>query len=272
MNKNKDAWYQPIYGVQAVDETGQVRQVQIVNEYPLTIKVNDKEIVTLMTLGTHPEDLVLGFLRNQRLIENYSDIIDIRVEWDRETAFVKAKENSLVGLKNKMVRKVVTTGCGEGTVFSCTLDKIYEVRLVPFSIQQPDIYGLLKKIKSLSRIYTIAGSVHACALCNLDQVLIFVEDVGRHNAADAIAGKMWVDEITGADKILYTTGRVTSEIVIKAALMNIPVLLSRSGVTKMGLDIAQDLNMTIIARAKGKKFMVYNGHEYIQRSRQIKNL
>jgi FdhD protein len=267
MNKKKEALYQPTHGIQVVDEAGRLRQVQIVNEYPLTIKVNDKEIVTLMTLGIYPEDLVLGFLRNQRLIENYSDIIDIRVERDRETVFVKAKENSLAGPKNKMARKVVTTGCGEGTVFSWSLDKIYEVKLASFLINQFDIYGLLKKIKSLSRIYTIAGSVHTCALCSLNQLLMHVEDIGRHNAADAIAGKMWADGITGADKILYTTGRITSEIVIKSALMNIPVLLSRSGVTKMGLDIAQDLNMIIIARAKGKKFLVYNGQEYIQKSR-----
>ena len=262
-NKTKKNGCQPIHSVQAVDETGQSKQIQIVNEYPLTIKVNDKELVTLMTLGTHPEDLVLGYLRNQRLVENYTDIIEIRMKWDRETALVKIRENCLNDLKNKMTRKIVTTGCGEGTMFSCSLDKIYDHRLVSFLIKQSDIYDLLKKIKLLSRIYAIAGSVHTCALCSRDQVLIFVEDVGRHNAADTIGGKMWANDIAGNDKILYTTGRVTSEIIIKAALMDIPVLLSRSGITKMGLDIAQDLNMTIIAKAKGKKFIVYNGHDQI---------
>lgn len=252
------------FRVTAVNETGRVRPVDIVNEFPLTIKINDKEIVTLMTLGTYPENLVLGYLRNQRLVENFSDIQNIWIDWDRETAHVCIRPENIRGLAQKMMRKVVTTGCGEGTVLSCSLDKIYGNRLTPFSVGKSQIYELLEKLKTRSLIYKIAGSVHACALCAPQGgIWMFVEDIGRHNAADTIAGNMWKKRVTGSDKILYTTGRITSEIVIKAVLMEIPVILSRSGITKMGLEIAQDLNLTIIGRAKGKKFMVYNGYKFI---------
>lgn len=263
MQLQTDIGYQTTYEVDAVDQAGRPIKVRIVNETPLTINLNNTEIVTLMTLGSDPKNLILGYLKNQRLIENIKDIKAVHIDWDRETAFVMASRISLLDLKNKMTRKVVTTGCGEGTIFSCSLDKIYENRLAPFLLKQSQIYNLFKNLQAQSHIYRLAGSVHTCALCREDQVLIFVEDVGRHNAADTIAGKMWTDGVKGKDKIFYTTGRITSEIVIKAALMKIPVLLSRSGVTKMGMDLAQDLNMVIIARAKGKKFIVYNGHEYI---------
>lgn len=255
--------YQPVNETRVTDETGQTKTVQVVNEYPLTIQLNGMEIVTLMTLGSSPEDLVLGYLRNQRLVEHKEDILSVRMDWERETVLVMARKDSIVDLKHKTKRKIVTTGCGEGTVFSCSLDKIYEHRFHPFSLSPADINGLCKKISKKGEVYPLAGSVHTCALCTRDRVLMLVEDVGRHNAADTIAGKMWRADIDGTDKILYTTGRITSEIVIKAALMRIPVLLSRSGVTRMGLDIAQDLNMVIIARAKGKKFLVYNGHEQV---------
>ncbi len=263
MNDDLKKDFSAVSDVLICDETGREKSVAVVNEYPLTININGMEIVTLMTLGTAPEDLVMGYLRNQRLIQTPLDILSIRMDWERETAFVKAKKDSVVDLKGKTRKKIVTTGCGEGTVFSCSLDKIYETRLVPFSLSRCQILDLCKKIKAKGDIYPKAGSVHTCALCSLDQVIFLVEDVGRHNAADSIAGQMWKHQISGHDKILYTTGRVTSEIVIKAALMKVPVLLSRSGVTKMGLDIARDLNMVIIARAKAKKFMVYHGHHHI---------
>ncbi|SDP74734.1 formate dehydrogenase accessory sulfurtransferase FdhD [Desulforhopalus singaporensis] len=260
---NNNDWYQPTHRVEVTDETGQIKEVHIVTEFPLTIKVNDKEIVTLMTLGTHPEYLILGYLKNQRMIEDYADITSLEVNLRGETASITTREDRVIDLKHKMSRKIVTTGCGEGTVFSCSLDKIYDIRLQPFPIKKSSIYNLLKEIRPLNVIYAAGGSVHTCALCSLDRVLILIEDVGRHNAADSIAGKMWAEDISGSDKLFYTTGRITSEIVIKAALMNIPILISRSGITKMGLDIARNLGMTIIARAKGKRFFVYNNHEMI---------
>lgn len=246
--------------IEAVDQAGTLKQVAIVGEYPLTITLNGTEVVTLMTLASHPEDLVLGYLKNQRLVNRYSDLLEVKADWDRETIHVKARNHNLSDMKERMKRKVVTTGCGEGTVFSCSLDKIYESRLHPFQVRQSEIYRLNRQFSKQNDIYRQVGSVHACALCTRSKVLFYVEDVGRHNAADSIAGKMWKKDMDGGDKLLYTTGRITSEIVIKAAFMGIPFILSRSGITKMGSDIAHDLNMMVVGRAKGKKFLVYNGH------------
>ena len=158
-----------------------------------------------------------------------------------------------------MQGRTVTTGCGQGTVFSCTLDKIYNRRLDSLQVKQSRLYALLKAVNDFNAIYRRAGAVHGCALCQDTRILMFIEDVGRHNAVDAIAGKMWLEEIPGEDKIFYTTGRLTSEIVMKAAQMNISLLLSRSGVSHMGLELAHDLGITLIARAKGRHFLVYSG-------------
>ena len=215
-----------------------------------------------MTLGTHPELLALGYLRNQRLIDNLDEIKSVTVDWQREA--VDVITNSGSGISNwqeKLANRTVTTGCGQGTVFSCTLDKLYAERLEQKPIMQSSIYALLANISKHNEIYKQAGGVHGCALCEGDQILNFVEDVGRHNAADAISGAMWLDNMSGANKIFYTTGRLTSEMVMKVALMGIPILLSRSGVTQMGLDLARDLGVSMIARAKGKAFLIYNGVE-----------
>ncbi len=254
----------PTHNVDAVDQFGKRRQVRIAGESPLTLKVDDLEVVTLMTLGTHPEELSLGFLRNQRLIDNIEDIQSVKVNWDRETVNIVTRHgNGITDWQQKLSKRTVTSGCGQGTVFSCTLDKLYEKRLPTVTLRQSVIYGLLKRISQYNSIYKQAGAVHGCGLCKETEVLMFVEDVGRHNAADAISGRMWLDRIPGKDKIFYTTGRLTSEIVMKAAHMKIPVLLSRSGVTNMGLEIAQDLGIMIIARAKRTRFFVYNGAENI---------
>lgn len=255
--------YRPVTETVVRDRTGKEKMVQIVNEYPLTIILNKKEIVTLMSLGSSPEDLVLGYLKNQGLLENASDILSVSLDRDREAVLVLAKEDRVADPKGITTRKIVTTGCGEGTVFSCNLDKIYERQFRPFRIRPSEINNLCAKIAKNGEVYRLAGSVHTCALCTRDRVLMLVEDVGRHNAADTIAGKMLRTDICGTDKILYTTGRITSEIVLKSALMEIPVLLSRSGVTQMGLEIARDLNMIVVARAKAKNFLVYTGHDHI---------
>jgi FdhD protein len=257
-----DSGLSPTHPVIAFDEYGTPRDLHIAGEFPLTLKVDGHEIVTLMTLGTHPEELALGYLRNQRLIEDIEEIRSVEVNWDRENVSVATTHgNGIVDWEAKRATRTVTTGCGQGTVFSCTLDKLYDIRLPRVTISQSLIYDLLRAIGQHNEIYRQAGAVHGCALCHGAKVQIFIEDVGRHNAADAIAGRMWLQHLSGADKIFYTTGRLTSEIVMKTAQMGIPVLLSRSGITHMGLELAQQLGVLMIARAKGQHFLVYNGRD-----------
>lgn len=255
----------PTHPVRATDEFGQIRELNIAGELPLTVKVDDREVVTLMTLGTHPEELALGYLRNQRLIEHLTDVESVVVDWDREQVSVTTRHGQgIVDWEQKLSKRTVTTGCGQGTVFSCTLDKLYDRRLPKVRLKQSTIYAVLKAVNAYNDLYKKAGAVHGCGLCRDNEVLNFVEDVGRHNAADAIAGRMWLEDIDGRDKIFYTTGRLTSEIVMKSAHMGVPVLLSRSGITNMGLELAQDLNVIMIARAKGKHFLIYHGVEQIE--------
>ncbi len=259
-----EAGLAPTHAVQAVDEQGEGRDMEVAGEFPLTIKVDDREVVTLMTLGTYPEALTLGYLRNQRLIEDIETIRSVQVDWEREQVAVTTVDGTgIVDWQEKLSGRTVTTGCGQGTVFSCTLDELYNWRVPHVTIRQSRIYELLRGIASYNEIYKRAGAVHGCALCRDADINIFIEDVGRHNAADAISGLMWLDAESGADKIFYTTGRLTSEIVMKVAHMGIPALLSRSGVTHMGLELAQDLGMIMIARAKGKHFLVYNGADQV---------
>jgi len=259
-----EAGLAPTHAVQAVDEQGEGRDMEVAGEFPLTIKVDDREVVTLMTLGTYPEALTLGYLRNQRLIEDIETIRSVQVDWEREQVAVTTVDGTgIVDWQEKLSGRTVTTGCGQGTVFSCTLDELYNWRVPHVTIRQSRIYELLRGIAAYNEIYKRAGAVHGCALCRDADINIFIEDVGRHNAADAISGLMWLDAENGADKIFYTTGRLTSEIVMKVAHMGIPVLLSRSGVTHMGLELAQDLGMIMIARAKGKHFLVYNGADQV---------
>lgn len=249
--------------VTAVDEFGQPRPGHIACERPLTVYLDKREIVTLMTLGTHPELLVLGWLRNQRLAQELADIQAIQVDWETDSAAVTTR-GAIAQLDDKLSRKTVTTGCGQGTMFGNLMEDIHRIRLAPRRLKQSTLYGLLGLLSQHNEIYRQAGAVHGCALCTENSIEIFVEDVGRHNAVDAIAGYMWLENIPGQDKIFYTTGRLTSEMVIKVAQMGIPVLLSRSGVTHMGLELARQVGVTLIARAKGSHFLVYNGADHIQ--------
>tara|TARA_Y100001960_G_scaffold316963_1_gene384640 strand:- start:89 stop:928 length:840 start_codon:yes stop_codon:yes gene_type:complete len=259
-----NAGLEPTQRVRARDEFGEPRELNIAGEHPLTIKVDEAEVVTLMTLGTYPEKLALGYLRNQRLIDNINEIAEVRVDWDRETVDVFTTHgDGIIDLHEKIAQRTVTSGCGQGTIFSCTLDKLYDTQLPRVEIYQSTIYALLNTINSYNEIYRAAGAVHGCALCEDSRILYFVEDVGRHNATDTIAGEMWLEDIGGNDKIFYTTGRLTSEIVMKAAHMGVPILISRSGITHMGLELAQDLGVTMIARAKGRHFLVYNSENTI---------
>ena len=253
------------HGISAVNEFGDTVDVHIPGELPLTLRVDGMEVVTLMTLGTEPEALALGYIRNQKLIEDIAEVKSVIVDWDRELVDITTHAGEgIADWQEKMKRRIVTSGCGQGTIFSCTVDKLYEVQLTPPNLKQSDLYALIKNVGQLNEVYRVSGAVHGCGLCSTTESLMHIEDVGRHNAADAIAGRMWLNGIDGADKIFYTTGRLTSEIVMKTAFMGIPTLLSRSGVTQMGLELAQEIGMTMIARAKGKHFLIYNGKSCVE--------
>ncbi|WP_415894317.1 formate dehydrogenase accessory sulfurtransferase FdhD [Neptuniibacter sp. QD72_48] len=254
--------------VEAIDEQGRVRQVQIACERPLTIYLNKREIVTLMTLGGDPEALVLGYLRNQGFIHSLSDLKAIQVDWDVEAAAV-VTHGEPEGLEEKLQQRTVTSGCGQGTMFGSVMEKLEEVRLPEVTIKQSTVYALLDNLNKHNDTYKNAGAVHGCAICEGDQVVSFIEDVGRHNAVDTLAGRMWLQGIDTDNKIFYTTGRLTSEMVIKVAQMGIPVLLSRSGVTQMGLELARELGITMLARAKGKHFLQFSGNASLIRDVQL---
>ncbi len=246
----------------AIDEYGQAREGHIAAERALTVYLDKKEIVTLMTLGTQPELLVLGWLRNQRLVPDISHIKAIQIDWETESAVITTY-NGVKDLDIKLGRRTVTTGCGQGTVFGGLMDDLDKVSLPQVRTRQSTIYNLLNTLSEHNEVYKRAGAVHGCALCQDHQMLHFVEDVGRHNAVDAIAGQMWLNNTHGHDKLFYTTGRLTSEMVIKVAQMGIPVLLSRSGVTEMGRTLAEKIGVTLIARAKGRHFLIYHGDDQI---------
>ncbi len=257
----------PSHEVVAIDEYGQPRNGFIAGERALTLFLDDREIVTLMTLGTHPEMLTLGYLLNQRLVPCLESVNSVRVDWGKAEVRVESFEQ-VADLEEKLQHRTVTTGCGQGTVFGRMGDQIEKIRLPRPQISQSMVYGLLSRINDHNEVYKRAGGVHGCALCSCDpaaspEIHLFVEDVGRHNAADAISGHMWLNAIAGKDKWFYTTGRLTSEMVIKVAQMQIPFLLSRSGVTYRGLELARKTGVVLIARAKGQHFLVYNGADQI---------
>jgi FdhD protein len=249
--------------VSALDEFGQPREGHIAAERSLTVYLDKREILTLMTLGTQPELLVLGWLRNQRLIPNLEHIKAIQIDWETESAAVTT-HSGVDNLEVKLGHKTVTTGCGQGTMFGSLMDDLDKIQLPQVRLRQSLIYDLLHALNEYNDVYRRAGAVHGCALCQGTDILRFVEDVGRHNAVDAIAGHMWLNNTSGHDKIFYTTGRLTSEMVIKVAQMGIPVLLSRSGATQMGLELARKVGVTLIARAKGQHFLIYNGADLFE--------
>ena len=258
-----DAGLKPSFPVIAVDEYGEEREGYVAGEQPLTLYLDKREVVTLMTLGTHPELLVLGYLRNQRLVPELESIHSVQVDWETEAVAVTTT-GGVEDLQAKLAHRTVTTGCGQGTVFGQLTEQLESFRLPRVTIRQSEIYALLDRLSEHNEVYRRAGAVHGCALCRGEEIQIFVEDVGRHNAADAIAGHMWLTGLGGADKVFYTTGRLTSEMVIKVAQMGIPILLSRSGVTHKGLELARKAGVTLIARTKGRHFLVYHGAERVR--------
>ncbi|GGY98997.1 formate dehydrogenase accessory sulfurtransferase FdhD [Shewanella fodinae] len=249
--------------VTAIDENGVVQQKSVACERPLTVYLNWRPIVTLMTLGARPEALALGYLKNQGFISDVTQLESVIVDWEVNSAAVITKEQTQ-DLDAKLAEKTVTTGCGQGTVFGGFMEGLDNITLPIPQLKQSMIYSLLRNIAQYNDTYKNAGAVHGCGVCIGDSISSFVEDVGRHNAVDTLAGEMWLKQQSGGDMIFYTTGRLTSEMVIKVAKMGIPVLLSRSGVTQMGLELAQQLGITMIARAKGRHFLVYHGADNIE--------
>lgn len=244
--------------VSAIDEHGEQKQGHVAAERALTIYLDRREIVTVMTLGTQPELLTLGWLRNQRLVENLQDVKSILVNWETDSVNVTTYQ-AIEGLNEKLSRKTVTTGCGQGAMYGDMMAGLHKINLQAPQLKQSHIYDVLAALNTHNEIYRQAGAVHGCALCDGTNILSFVEDVGRHNAVDTIAGHMWLNDIQGAGKIFYTTGRLTSEMVIKVAQMSIPTLLSRSGTTHMGLRLAKKVGVTLLSRARGRHFLIYNG-------------
>ena len=284
--------------VSAVNEFGETCTVSIPAERALTVYVDKRELVTLMTLGAQPELLVLGFLRNQRLVESAQEVESITVDWDVGVAAVKTRQG-ISDIEARTAKKVVTTGCGQGSVFGDLMADVEQLQLPPATLSQGQLYGIVNAIRLQESTYKSAGSVHGCALFQGEQMLIFVEDVGRHNAIDTIAGWMAMQDVaptlaaaraalppgganppwggpavdcvaptgsvgvgmSGADKVFYTTGRLTSEMVIKSAQMGVPVVVSRSGITQMGLDVANRLGLCAIGRATNKRFLCFSAPE-----------
>jgi len=249
------------YTVDAQDESGATIPTPIAGEHPLTLYVDKREVLTLMTLGAAPEALALGFLRNQRLVASIEDIVSVQVDWEVNAVAVTTR-SGLADLDAKTARRTATTGCGQGTVFGDLMDDIGSIRLPGEArLAESTLLALLNSVRLHESIYKQAGAVHGCALAKGSEILTFVEDVGRHNAVDAIAGWMWLEGVDGSDKIFYTTGRLTSEMVIKAAQMGIPFLVSRSGLTKMGHEIARQVGITMIGRAVNRHYLVFTGAE-----------
>ena len=257
-----------VHEVEVLDEAGRKKLTHIPGERSLTIYLDKREVVTLMTLGSAPEALVLGYLRNQRLVESAEDIESIQVDWETDSAAVKTRR-STVDIDALTSKRVVTTGCGQGTMFGGLMEEISAIALPDGpQLSQEAIVALIDAIRVHDSIYKRSGSVHACAVFERighDRVklLHFIEDVGRHNAVDSISGLMWLADKHGKDLIFFTTGRLTSEMVIKGAQMGVPFLLTRSGVTLMGLELARKTNLTILSRCSGKHFEIYNAPERV---------
>lgn len=252
--------------VTTVNEHGETETLSIPAERPLTVYVDRRELVTLMTLGAHPEWLVLGYLRNQRLVATPDEVESVTVDWEVEAAAVKTREG-IARIEERTARRVVTTGCGQGSVFGDLMGEVEALRLPDVRITQAQLYAIVNAIRLQESTYKSAGSVHGCALFRGEEMLLFVEDVGRHNAIDTIAGWMWLNGVESAADadaaplVFYTTGRLTSEMVIKSAQMGVAIVVSRSGMTQMGFEIAERLGLCAIGRATNKHFLCYSGRE-----------
>lgn len=269
--------------VTAQDEHGQSRAVEIADEHPLTLYLDRREVVTLMTLGAAPEELALGYLRNQRLLASLSEVASVQVDWSVSAVAVTSRSLAERGLPlwsddaaaTRLSRRTVTTGCGQGTLFGDLLESLSAPPVPPQArLRESTLMRVLDEARRHDSIYKQAGAVHGCALCantpgEDGRILRYVEDVGRHNAVDAIAGWMWLEDVAGTDKIFYTTGRLTSEMVIKCAQIGVPFLVSRSGLTRMGHQLAHDLGLTLIGRCQGRHYLLFTGAQRFERAAPV---
>jgi len=256
--------------VEIVNAHGETETISIPAERALTVYVDKRELVTLMTLGAHPEWLVLGYLRNQRLLRSPEEIASVTVDWEVGAAAVRTR-HGIADLEERTATRVVTTGCGQGSVFGGLMDELDAVRLPEAVLSQAQLYGILNAIRLQESTYKSAGSVHGCALFRGEDMLLFVEDVGRHNAIDTIAGWTWLrgddpalQPSPEAPLVFYTTGRLTSEMVIKSAQMGVAIVVSRSGITQMGFEIADRLGLCTVGRATNKSFLCYTARDRLR--------
>jgi FdhD protein len=248
--------------VTGIDHEGRRVETAVVMERPLTLFLNRREIVTMMTIGDHPDYLAVGYLLNQNMLRGEDRITGI--DYDEELETVVVRTDGETDFEDKLKKKTLTSGCAQGTVFGDLMEKFEEVRLDPnAALRTSWLYALTRKINTAPSLYLAAGAIHGCVLCEEDRPLLYMEDVGRHNAIDKIAGYMHLHQVPAAGKIFYTTGRLTSEMVIKTVQMGIPILISRSGFTAWGVDLARQAGLTLIGRAKGKRFVALAGSERI---------
>jgi len=244
------------------DQDGKPIETAVVMERPLTVFLNGQEIVTMMTIGDYPSYLAVGYLINQNMLQ--ADDVIVGIDHDPEIDTVVVRTQRKTNFEQKLKKKTLTSGCAQGTVFGDLMEKFEEIKLPTDAILKTSwLYALTKKINMAPSLYLEAGAIHGCVLCEEDRPLVYMEDVGRHNAVDKIAGYMFLERISPANKTFYTTGRLTSEMVIKTVQMRIPILISRSGFTAWGVDLARRANLTLIGRAKGSRFVVLAGAERI---------
>ena len=250
---------QPVTGI---DQEGRAVEAAIVHERPLTLFLNGQEIVTMMTIGDHPEYLALGYLLNQNMLRPDDEVT--AVEHDEELEVVVVRTRRQTDYEAKLQKRVRTSGCAQGTVFGDLMERFDQVRLPADAVLRTSwLYSLARQINTTRSLYLKAGAIHGCCLCEEDQLILYMEDVGRHNAVDKIAGYMFRHGLGPEGKIFYTTGRLTSEMVIKTVQMGIPILVSRSGFTAWGVELARRANLTLIGRAKGRRFLALSGAERI---------
>jgi FdhD protein len=248
--------------VRGIDHEGRTVDTAVVVERPLTLFLNSREIVTMMTIGDHPDWLAVGYLLNQNMLRPDDRITAIDYDEELETVVVRTERQT--DFEDKLKKKTLTSGCAQGTAFGDLMEKFDEIRLDPAAILRTSwLYALSRKINTAPSLYLAAGAIHGCVLCEEDRPLLYMEDVGRHNAIDKIAGYMHLHGVSAKGKIFYTTGRLTSEMVIKTVQMGIPILISRSGFTAWGVDLARQASLTLIGRAKGKRFIALAGHQRI---------
>ncbi|WP_235974700.1 formate dehydrogenase accessory sulfurtransferase FdhD [Stappia albiluteola] len=248
--------------VAGIDQSGQPIDTRVVTERPLTLYLNAQEIVTMMTIGDHPDLLAVGYLINQNMLK--PDDVVTGIDYDEDLEVVVVRTERATNYEDKLKKKVRTSGCAQGTVFGDVMDRFDEIELdADARLRTSWLAALTKKINTAPSLYLAAGAIHGCVLCQEDRPLVYMEDVGRHNAVDKIAGWMWSEKVGPADKIFYTTGRLTSEMVIKTAMMGIPILVSRSGFTAWGVELARQVGMTLIGRARGRRFVALSGAERI---------